>query len=139
MEPSEVLKFSYIIGWVVYKLTKSDNITKSHPEFETINFHLMILNSEQVVYEQDVRSKTTNVIPGHKFLEFMYKMESVILLLFEKHEEFGPNIFQYIHNSLLYNLPLIESFNNLFNIASKLLSTCEPIELKDDAKKFLYE
>ena len=51
----------------------------------------MILNSEQVVYEQDVRSKTTNVIPGHKFLEFMYKMESVILLLFEKHKEFGPN------------------------------------------------
>jgi len=66
-------------------------------------------------------------------------MESVILLLFEKHEEFGPNILQYIHNSLLYNLPLIESFNNLFNIASKLLSTYEPIELKDDIKKFLYE
>ena len=58
----------------------------------------------------------------------MYKMESVILLLFEKHEKFGPNILQYIHNSLLYNLPLIESFNNLFNI-----------ELKDDVKKFLYE
>ena len=49
LESSEALKFSYIIGWVVYKLTKSDNITKSHPEFETINSHLMILNSEQVV------------------------------------------------------------------------------------------
>ena len=46
LESSEALKFSYIIGWVVYKLTKSDNITKSHPEFETINSHLMILNLE---------------------------------------------------------------------------------------------
>ena len=66
-------------------------------------------------------------------------MKLVILLLFEKYEEFDPNILQYIHNSLLYNLPLIESFNNLFNITSKLLFTCEPIELKDDVKKFLYE
>ena len=92
LEPAEASKFSYIVGWIVYKLTKSDNITKSHPEFDSICAHLKILNSEQVVYEKDVWSQTTNVIPGQKFLEFMYEMESLILLLFEKHEEFGPNI-----------------------------------------------
>ena len=102
------------------------------------------LNSEQVIYEQDVRSQTTNVIPGREFLEFMYKMESLVLLLFEKHKEFGPNILQYIHNSLLCNLPLLESFNTLFNISSQLLSMRESInnekqELKDDVKNFLYE
>ncbi|PKB98574.1 hypothetical protein RhiirA5_431149 [Rhizophagus irregularis] len=75
----------------------------------------------------------------------MYRVESLILLLFEKHREFGPNILHYIYNSLLSNLPLIESFNTLLNISSQLLSNCESInvekqqELKDDVKKFLYE
>ncbi len=74
----------------------------------------------------------------------MYKMESLVLLLFEKHKEFGPNILQYIHNCLLCNLPLVESFNTLFNISSQLLSIRESIntekqELKNDVKKFLYE
>ncbi|RIA91991.1 hypothetical protein C1645_766053 [Glomus cerebriforme] len=71
-------------------------------------------------------------------------MESLILLLFEKHKEFGPNILQYIHNSLLCNIPLLESFNALFIISSQRISMCESIntekqELKDDVKKFLYE
>src|SRR5437667_2617771 len=88
LEPEEASKFSYVVGWIIYKLTKNDNITKSHSEFETICAHLKVLSSEQVIYEQDVRSQTTNVIPGHEFLEFMYKMESLILLLFEKHKEF---------------------------------------------------
>ncbi|PKY34245.1 hypothetical protein RhiirB3_532766 [Rhizophagus irregularis] len=144
LESEEASKFSYIVGWIIYKLTKNDNTTKSHSEFETICTHLMILNSEQVVYEQDVRSQTTNVIPGHEFLEFMYKMESLILLLFEKHREFSPNILQYIHNSLLCNLSLLETFNALFIISSQQISVCESIntekqELKDDVKKFLYE
>ncbi|PKY48540.1 hypothetical protein RhiirA4_464170 [Rhizophagus irregularis] len=71
-------------------------------------------------------------------------MESLILLLFEKHREFGPNILQYIHNSLLCNLSLLETFNALFIISSQRISVCESIntekqELKDDVKKFLYE
>jgi hypothetical protein len=74
----------------------------------------------------------------------MYKVESLILLLFEKHKKFGPNILHYIHNSLLCNLPLKESFDTLLNISSQLLSNHESInvekqELKDDVKKFLYE
>ncbi len=54
LEPEEASKFSYIVGWVIYKLTKNDHITKSHSEFESICIHLKALNSEQVVYEQDV-------------------------------------------------------------------------------------
>jgi hypothetical protein len=119
LEPIEASKFSYIVGWIVYKLTKSDNVTKSHQQFKAICAHLEILNSEQVVYEQDVRSQIINVIPGEKFLKFMYKMESLILLLFEKHKEFGPNILQYIYNSLLGNLPLLQSFNILLDFASQ--------------------
>ena len=92
LEPIEASKFSYIVGWIVYKLTKSDNVTKSHLQFKAICAYLEILNSEQVVYKQDVQSQITNVIPGEKFLKFMYKMESLILLLFEKHKEFEPNI-----------------------------------------------
>ncbi|PKY34215.1 hypothetical protein RhiirB3_453714 [Rhizophagus irregularis] len=134
LEPAEASKFSYIVGWIVYKLTKSDNATKSHPKFETIYAYLMSLNSEQVVYEQDVQSQTTNIIPGQEFLQFMYKMESLIFQLFEKHKEFGPNILQYIHNSLLCNIPLLESFNILLNT-----STCQKLELKDDVKNCLYE
>ena len=56
LKPAEASKFSYIVGWIVYKLTKSDNITKSHLEFDTIYAHLKILNSEQVIYEKDVQS-----------------------------------------------------------------------------------
>ena len=71
-------------------------------------------------------------------------MESLILLLFEKHEEFGPNILQYIHNSLSNNLPLLQSFNSLFDFAGQQLLTCEIAiterqELKDDVRVFLYE
>ena len=74
----------------------------------------------------------------------MYEMESLILLLFEKHEEFGPNILQYIHNSLSNNLPLLQSFNSLFDFAGQQLLTCEIAiterqELKDDVRVFLYE
>jgi hypothetical protein len=144
LEAEEASKFSYIVGWIIYKLTKNDSVTKSHSELKIICAHLNILNSEQVVYEKDVRSQITNVIPGREFLEFMYKVESLILLLFKKHKEFGPNILHYIHNSLLCNLPLIESFDMLLNISSQLLSNHESInvekqELKDDVKKFLYE
>ena len=83
----------------------------------------------------------TNVIPGQDFLEFIYKIKSLILLLFEKHKELGPNILHYINNSLMCNSPLLESFNILLNVSSQKLSTHEPEkqELKDDVRNFLYE
>ncbi|RHZ85320.1 hypothetical protein Glove_67g46 [Diversispora epigaea] len=64
-EPAEASKFSYIIGW--------------------------ILSSEKVVYERDVRSQITNEVPDQDFLDFMYKLESIILLLFEKHNDLENN------------------------------------------------
>ena len=140
LESAEASKFSYITGWIIYKLTKSDYVTKSHPQFKAICIYLGVLSSEQVVYEQDVRAQTTNVIPGQEFLKFMYKMESLILLLFEKHEEFGPNILQYIYNSLSGNIPLFQSFSSLLDFASQqLLTKPERQELKDDVRTFLYE
>ncbi|GBC31427.2 hypothetical protein GLOIN_2v1541965 [Rhizophagus irregularis DAOM 181602=DAOM 197198] len=68
LEPIEASKFFYIVDWVVYKLTKSDKQTKSHPQFKAICAHSEILNSEQVVYKQDVRSQITNVIPDQQVL-----------------------------------------------------------------------
>ena len=140
LEPAEASKFSYIVGWVIYKLIKSDDLTQSHPQFNSIRAHLEVLSSEKVVYERHIRSQTTNVIPGQEFLEFFYKIESLILLLFEKHNEYGPNILEYICNSLLCNLPLLRSFNMLLDIASSCQHVmAEKQELKDDVRMFLYK
>ncbi|RHZ81287.1 hypothetical protein Glove_122g148 [Diversispora epigaea] len=144
LELAEASKFSYIVGWIVYKLIKADHLTKSHLKFEAICTHLMVLNSEKVIYNQDIRSQITNIIPGQQFLKFMYKMESIILLLFEKYNEFGPNILLYIYDSLLCNLSLLESFYTLFNISDQILYTkntinSENYKLIDETKNFLYE
>ncbi|PKY33770.1 hypothetical protein RhiirB3_452951 [Rhizophagus irregularis] len=100
------------------------------------------LNQIQIRFKSD--SNGSEPDSGKEFLEFMYKMESLILLLFEKYKEFGSNILQYIHNSLLCNIPLLEAFNILLNISSQMLSMDESIdirrnELKDNVKNFLYE
>ncbi|RHZ58754.1 hypothetical protein Glove_368g17 [Diversispora epigaea] len=50
-ELAEASKFSYITGWVIYKLIKSDNIMKSHPKYEFICIYLKVLSSEKVVYD----------------------------------------------------------------------------------------
>jgi hypothetical protein len=141
LEPTEASKFSYIVGWIIYKLIKSDNITKSHPKYEIICAHLKVLSLEQVVYEKDIRSQTTNIIPGQDFLSFIYKVESLVLLLFELHEKLGPNILQYICNSLLNNIPILESFNNLLNISTSTLisENKEKQDLDDNDRNFLYE
>ncbi|CAG8810088.1 14928_t:CDS:2, partial [Dentiscutata erythropus] len=140
LEPAKASKFSYIVGWVIYKLIKSDDLTQSHPQFNSIHAYLEVLSSEKVVYERHIRSQTTNVIPGQEFLEFFYKIESLILLLFENHNEYRPNILEYICNSLLCNLSLLRSFNMLLDIAS----SCQHVmakkqELKDDVRMFLYK
>ncbi|CAG8811754.1 42478_t:CDS:2, partial [Gigaspora margarita] len=113
---------------VIYKLIKSDDLTQSHPQFNSICTHLEVLSSEKVVYKRYIRSQTTNVIPGQEFLEFFYKIESLILLLFKKYNEYGPNILEYICNSLLCNLPLLRSFNMLLDIASRSSSLQENLK-----------
>ncbi|CAG8701747.1 2773_t:CDS:2, partial [Dentiscutata heterogama] len=117
-----------------------DNLTQSHPQFNSIYAHLEVLSLEKVVYEQHIRSQTMNIIPGQEFLEFFYKIESLILLLFKKHNEYRPNILEYICNSLLCNLPLLRSFNILLDIASSCQHVmAEKQELKDDVRMFLYK
>ncbi|RHZ81760.1 hypothetical protein Glove_117g324 [Diversispora epigaea] len=141
LEPPEASKFSYIVGWIIYKLIRNNSITKSHPKYEIICAHLKVLSSGQVVYEKDIRSQVTNIIPGRDFLSFMSKIESLILLLFEMHENLGPNILQYISNSLLNNIPTLESFNNLLNISTSILisENKEKQELDNNVRNFLYE
>lgn len=120
LEPAEASKFQYIVGWTIYKLTKSDALTLAHKEFAKIKLCLNVLSSEHVEYIYDTRSKTTTIIPGTNFTQFMYYLESLILQLFEKHIEYGPNILIYINNNLLGNQPLKEQFNGLLQIAYKL-------------------
>ncbi|RHZ54775.1 hypothetical protein Glove_423g85 [Diversispora epigaea] len=50
-ELAKASKFSYITGWVIYKLIKSDNIMKSHSKYEFMCIYLKVLSSEKVVYE----------------------------------------------------------------------------------------
>jgi len=98
-------------------------------------------NLQNDIYDLLHGVKCMFVISSQEFLEFMYKIESLILLLFEKYEEFEPNILQYINNSLLDNLPLLQSFNILLDITNQqlLITTAERQELKDDTWIFLYE
>ncbi|CAG8811554.1 4750_t:CDS:2, partial [Dentiscutata erythropus] len=77
----------------------------------------------------------TNVVLDQDFLDFMYKLESIILLLFEKYNDLGPDILLYIHKSLLCNLSLLESFNILINIVDqKLYISAKNNKLTDEVK-----
>ncbi|RHZ44426.1 hypothetical protein Glove_726g5 [Diversispora epigaea] len=51
LEPAEASKFSYIIGWLIYKLIKNEYTTRGHLKFEIICAHLKVLSSEQVIYD----------------------------------------------------------------------------------------
>ncbi|CAG8492326.1 1615_t:CDS:10 [Diversispora eburnea] len=76
LEPAEASKFVYIVGWIIYKLIKS-NTMKSHPKFEAMSAHLKVLSSEQIVYEWDVRIQTTNITPGLNQLRVWAQLENV--------------------------------------------------------------
>ncbi|CAG8806245.1 3339_t:CDS:2, partial [Dentiscutata erythropus] len=51
LELTEASKFSYIVGWVIYKLIKSDDLTQSHPQFNSIRAHLEVLSSEKLALQ----------------------------------------------------------------------------------------
>ncbi|CAG8818900.1 21052_t:CDS:2, partial [Dentiscutata erythropus] len=59
LEPAEVSKFQYIIGWTIYKLTKSDTSILAYKEFAKIKSCLDALSSEHVEYVYSTYSKTT--------------------------------------------------------------------------------
>jgi hypothetical protein len=64
----------------------------------------------------------------------MYHLESLVIELFEKHGELGPNVLRYIKNSLLSNLHL----NQMFVTVLKS-STQGNIELENKEFEFIYE
>ncbi|CAG8785043.1 3380_t:CDS:2, partial [Acaulospora morrowiae] len=88
--------------------------------FAKIRSCLNILSTEHVEYIHKTGSKMTTVIPGTNFVQFMYYLESLILQLFEKHNEYGPDILIYINNNLTNNQPLKEQFHVLLQTAYKL-------------------
>lgn len=118
LDPAETSKFVYIVGWILFKLTKDDKVMMSHPKFGIMRSLLNNLSSENIEYVHEIRSKTTNIIPGSEIMDFMYHFESVIVQLFEKHNELGPNILHYIRISLLNNLHLHEKFSFLLKFAT---------------------
>ncbi|CAG8818849.1 7326_t:CDS:2, partial [Dentiscutata erythropus] len=143
LEPAEASKFQYIIGWTIYKLTKSDTSILVYKEFAKIKSCLDALSSEDVEYVYSTYSKTTTVITGNDFIQFMYYLESLILQLFEKHIEYGPDILIYINNNLVNNQPLKKQFNNLLQVAYELHYKSLPeftndhIQLSKEAEDYL--
>jgi len=113
LEPIEASKFLYIIGWVIYKLTKSDPLTMAHKDFMKMRSCLNALSTENMEYKYNTRSKKTTITPGADFVQFMYYLESLVIQLFEKHTEYGPDILIYINNNLTNNQPLKEQFHTL--------------------------
>ncbi|CAG8709044.1 19451_t:CDS:2, partial [Dentiscutata erythropus] len=134
---AEASKFQYIIGWTIFKLTKSNTLTLAYEKFAKIKLCLNALSSEQVEYIYDTRSKTTIVIPGADFIQFIYYLESLIHQLFEKHIEYGPDILIYINNNLVNNLPLKKQFSDLLHVAYEFYYNDNSIQLSKEAEDYL--
>ena len=56
LDRAEASKFSYIIGWVLFKLLKRDYIMNSHPKFPIICILLKNLCTEKVEYVPEIKS-----------------------------------------------------------------------------------
>jgi hypothetical protein len=134
LNPAESQKFSYIIGWVLFKLLKRDHAMNSHQKFSTMRNLLETLCTEKVEYIQETQSQTTQIIPGSEFKQFMYHLESLVIELFEKHNELGPNILRYIKNNLLSNSYLIQKFITILKTTNN-----NDIELNNEEIEFIYE
>ncbi|POG80139.1 hypothetical protein GLOIN_2v1803661 [Rhizophagus irregularis DAOM 181602=DAOM 197198] len=132
LNQAESQKFSYIIGWVLFKLLKRDYIMNSHPKFWAMHTLLGALCEEKVEYVIKIKSQTTNIIPGSEFTQFMYYLESLVIDLFKKHNELGPNILHYVKNSLLSNLRLNQMFITI-------LKSSGDVGLENEEIGFIYE
>ncbi|PKY58924.1 hypothetical protein RhiirA4_430060 [Rhizophagus irregularis] len=132
LNQAESQKFSYIIGWVLFKLLKRDHIMNSHPKFRAMHTLLGALCEEKVEYVIEIKSQTTNIIPGSEFTQFMYYLESLVIDLFEKHNELGPNILHYVKNSLLSNSRLNQMFTTI-------LKSSGDVGLENEEIGFIYE
>ena len=68
-------------------------------------------------------------------MEFMYKIESLTLDLFQKASIFGPNILSYINNNQYNSLYLINTFQSLINnICDESNEILEEIDIEFDGK-----
>ncbi|CAB4399417.1 unnamed protein product [Rhizophagus irregularis] len=132
LNQAEFQKFSYIIDWVLFKLLKRDHVMNSHPKFRLMHTLLEALCKKKVEYVVETKSQITNIIPGPEFTQFMHHLESLVIDLFEKHNELGSNILHYVKNSLLSNTPLNQMFITI-------LKTSAEVELEDEEFGFIYE
>jgi len=48
LEPEEASKFTYIVGWVLFKLIKNEKLMMSHPQFGIMNSLLKRICSERI-------------------------------------------------------------------------------------------
>ncbi|CAG8806588.1 31182_t:CDS:2, partial [Gigaspora margarita] len=122
LEPCEASKFQYIIGWVIYKLVKSDLLTIAYEDFIKIRLCLDALSTKNVEYESNVRFKKTTIVPGIEFVQFMYYLKLLVLQLLNKHIKYGPDILIYINNCMMNNQPLKEQFHTLLQKSYELQS-----------------
>jgi hypothetical protein len=134
LDPVESQKFSYISGWVLFKLLKRDHIMNSHQKFSIMRNLLEALCTEKVEYTQETQSQTTHIVPGSKFLEFMYHLESLVIELFDKHNELGPNILRYIKNNLISNSYLIQKFITILKTTNN-----NNVGLNNEEFEFIYK
>ncbi|GBB83400.1 hypothetical protein RclHR1_10110012 [Rhizophagus clarus] len=110
-------------------LTSKDIVTLNQAESSKFSYII-----EKVEYVAETKTRTTNIIPGPEFIRFMYYLESLVIELFKKHNELGPNILRYVKNSLLSNLPLNQNFITILKY-----STNNNIELENEEFGFIYE
>ncbi|RHZ60331.1 hypothetical protein Glove_355g33 [Diversispora epigaea] len=112
LEPAEASKFSYIIGWLIYKLTKNDYITRGHSKFEIICAHLKVLSSEQIIYEQDVQfgpnilqyihNNLSNNVPMFEFFNTLINISSRMLNSgIDKKQELDNEIRKFLYNRII--------------------------------------
>ena len=96
---------------------------------------LRSLCNEKVEYVLETKSQTTNIIPGSEFVQFMYHLESLMIELFEQHNELGPNILRYVKNNLISNLHLNQMFIRILKSSNREVN----VDLEDEECKFVYE
>ncbi|PKK65474.1 hypothetical protein RhiirC2_786097 [Rhizophagus irregularis] len=107
----------------------------SHPKFSVMCILLRSFCTEKVEYVLETKSQTTIIIPRTEFIQFMYRLESLVIELFEKYNELGPNILRYVKNSLLTNLHLNQTFIQILKSSNGENNS----ELKNEDCKFIYE
>ncbi|CAG8780053.1 21125_t:CDS:2, partial [Racocetra persica] len=107
LEPAEASKFQYIIGWTIYKLTKSDRLTLAYEEFAKIKSCLNVLSSEQlfekhIEYGPDILIYINNNLVSNQPLKKQFNDLLQIAYKFYRNAEYkNKKLFpEFIHNSI---------------------------------------